>query len=88
MGGFEPLTAEDVAEQIIWVVATARREKGVAVKAVDVVPSVQRMLYVIDKSWNERNGVEDMQMSQKYFCRQGERMCSQVIYCLRHERIR
>lgn len=65
MSGFEPLTAEDVAEHIVWVLATARREKRVAVKAVDVVPSAQRMLYVIDKSGNERNGVEDMQMSQK-----------------------
>ena len=62
MAGFEPLVAEDVAEQVVWVLATGRKKERVAVKAVDVVPSAQRMLYVIDKTWNERNGVEDTRM--------------------------
>lgn len=62
MQGFEPLLAEDVAEQIVWVLAQCNRKQRVAIKALDVVPSAQRMLYVIDKDWNERNGVKNMKM--------------------------
>ncbi|KAK5936627.1 hypothetical protein PMZ80_011092 [Knufia obscura] len=62
MEGFEPLLAEDVAEQIVWVLAQGRKKERVSVKALDIVPSAQRMLYVIDKEWNERNGVESMKM--------------------------
>lgn len=64
MSGFEPLVAEDVAEQIVWVLATGNRKERVAIKALDIVPSAQRMLYVIDKSWNERNGVGDTKMEK------------------------
>lgn len=64
MSGFEPLVAEDVAEQIVWVLATGNRKERVAIKALDVVPSAQRMLYVIDKSWNERNGVGNTKMEE------------------------
>lgn len=59
MQGFEPLVAEDVAEQIVWILAQGKRKERVAVKALDIVPTAQRMLYVIDKDWNERNGVKD-----------------------------
>ena len=62
MDGFEPLLAEDVAEQIVWVLALGARKERVSVKALDVVPTAQRMLYVMDKGWNERNDVESMKM--------------------------
>lgn len=62
MEGFEPLTAADVAEQIVWVLAQGARKERVSVKALDIVPSAQRMLYVIDKDWNKRNGVGDTKM--------------------------
>ncbi|KAJ9659701.1 hypothetical protein H2198_002949 [Neophaeococcomyces mojaviensis] len=62
MSGFEPLISEDVAEQIVWVLACGKRKERVALKAIDVVPSAQRMLYVIDKTWNERNGVKNTEM--------------------------
>ena len=64
MEGFEPLMANDVAEQIVWVLAQGRKKERVSVKALDVVPSAQRMLYVIDKDWNKRNNVEDVKMDQ------------------------
>lgn len=64
MSGFEPLVAEDVAEQIVWVLSMGVRKERVAIKALDVVPSAQRMLYVIDKTWNERNGVGDTKMKE------------------------
>lgn len=64
MEGFEPLMANDVAEQIVWVLAQGRRKERVSVKALDVVPSAQRMLYVIDKDWNKRNNVSNVKMDQ------------------------
>lgn len=64
MEGFEPLMAQDVAEQIVWVLAQGLRKERVSVKALDVVPSAQRMLYVIDKDWNKRNNVENVKMDQ------------------------
>ncbi|KAF7845777.1 hypothetical protein BT93_L0685 [Corymbia citriodora subsp. variegata] len=66
MKGFQSLNAEDVAGQIIWVLATGNRQgnegERVSVKVLEVVPTAQRMLYVIDKTWNQRNGVEDEKM--------------------------
>lgn len=62
MEGFEPLLAEDVAEQIVWVLSQGQKKERIAIKALDIVPSAQRMLYVIDKDWNERNGINDMKM--------------------------
>lgn len=64
MEGFEPLMANDVAEQIVWVLAQGRRKERVSIKALDVVPSAQRMLYVIDKEWNKRNDVDSVKMDQ------------------------
>jgi len=62
MEGFEPLLADDVAEQVVWVLAQGRKKERVSVKALDIVPTAQRMLYVIDKEWNDRNGVKSMKM--------------------------
>jgi len=62
MDGFEPLLAEDIAEQVVWVLAQGRRKERVNIKALDIVPTAQRMLYVIDKEWNDRNGVQSMKM--------------------------
>lgn len=62
MKGFEPLLANDVAEQVVWVLAQGRKKERVSVKALDIVPTAQRMLYVIDKEWNDRNGVKSMKM--------------------------
>lgn len=62
MEGFEPLLSEDIAEQILWVLAQCNRKERVAIKALDVVPTAQRMLYVIDKDWNDRNGVRNTKM--------------------------
>lgn len=49
--GFEPLIAEEVAENAVWMLE--RREK-VSVKALDVVPTAQRSLQVFDREWNAR----------------------------------
>lgn len=62
MEGFEPLLAEDVADQIVWVLSLGRRKERVSIKALDVVPSAQRMLYVIDKNWNQRNSISNTKM--------------------------
>lgn len=52
MDGFEPLVAEDVAEGAVFMLSQKER---VSVKALDIVPTAQRSLQVIDKNWNERN---------------------------------
>lgn len=64
MAGFQPLASEDVAEQIIWVLASTRRgrKERVTVAALNLVPSAQRQLCSIDKSWNERNGIGNTRM--------------------------
>ena len=54
MDGFEPLTAKEVAEAAIFMLTTSER---VSIKALDVVPTAQRTLQVIDKTWNDRNHV-------------------------------
>ena len=64
MSGFEPLRAEDVARQVVWAVVGAGRER-VCVRAVDVVPTAQRLLCRIDREWNERNGKEEEVMREK-----------------------
>jgi 3-hydroxy acid dehydrogenase/malonic semialdehyde reductase len=56
MDGFEPLAAKEVAEAAIFMLTTSAK---VSVKALDVVPTAQRTLQVIDKSWNERNQVRE-----------------------------
>lgn len=52
MDGFEPLIAEDVAEGAVFMLGQKER---VSVKALDIVPTAQRSLQVIDKKWNERS---------------------------------
>jgi 3-hydroxy acid dehydrogenase/malonic semialdehyde reductase len=54
MDGFEPLAAQEVAEAAIFMLTTSEK---VSIKALDVVPSAQRTLQVIDKTWNERNDI-------------------------------
>ncbi|KAI7157517.1 hypothetical protein KC349_g5614 [Hortaea werneckii] len=52
VGGIEALVAEDVAEAAVFMVKQPER---ISVKALDVVPSSQRSLQVIDKTWEKRN---------------------------------
>ena len=52
MEGFEPLIAEDVAEGAVFML---NQKERVSIKALDVVPTAQRSLQVIDKGWNERS---------------------------------
>ncbi|KAF1926223.1 NAD(P)-binding protein [Didymella exigua CBS 183.55] len=52
MDGFEPLIAEDVAEGAVFML---NQKERVSVKALDIGPTAQRGLQVIDKSWNERS---------------------------------
>lgn len=52
--GVEPLLPEDVAETILAQLKTPRR---VSLRAVDVVPTPQRSMYVLDREWNQRNSV-------------------------------
>ena len=59
MSGFEPLVAENIAEGVIFVL---NQKERVAVKALDIVPTAQRSLQVIDKTWNERG--EDRMKNQ------------------------
>ena len=54
MGGMEPLVAEDVAEAASWMLSTQER---VSVTALNVEPTAQRSLQVMNKTWNERNGL-------------------------------
>ena len=54
MDGFEPLAAKEVAEAAIFMLTTSEK---LSIKALDVVPSAQRTLQVIDQTWNERNDI-------------------------------
>ena len=49
--GFEPLLADEVAENAVWML---NRSEKVSVKALDVVPTAQRTLQVFDRNWNAR----------------------------------
>ncbi len=51
MEGFEPLIADDVAEGAVFML---NQKDRVSVKALDIVPTAQRSLQVIDKTWNDR----------------------------------
>jgi 3-hydroxy acid dehydrogenase/malonic semialdehyde reductase len=53
--GLEPLLPGDVAEAV-W--AQVNLPERVSLTAVDVVPTAQRSLYVADRDWNKRNGVQ------------------------------
>lgn len=52
MDGFEPLIAEDIAEGAVFML---NQKDRISVKALDIVPTAQRSLQVIDKKWNERS---------------------------------
>ena len=54
MSGMEPLVAEDVAEAAAYMLSTKER---ISVTAMNVEPTPQRSLQVMDKTWNDRNGV-------------------------------
>lgn len=62
MDGFEPLAAKEVAEAAVFMLTTSAK---VSIKALDVVPTAQRTLQVIDKSWNGRNRVEEREKMVK-----------------------
>ncbi|KAH6643068.1 short chain dehydrogenase/ reductase-like protein [Boeremia exigua] len=53
MDGFEPLIAEDIAEGTVFML---NQKDRISVKSLDIVPTAQRSLQVIDKTWNERGG--------------------------------
>lgn len=59
MEGFEPLISEDIAEGAVFML---NQKERVSVKALDIVPTAQRSLQVIDKSWNQRG--EDRKKTQ------------------------
>lgn len=50
-GGYEPLVAPDVAQAVVYML---QQPLNVSIKALDVVPSAQRSLTVIDRKWIER----------------------------------
>jgi 3-hydroxy acid dehydrogenase / malonic semialdehyde reductase len=49
--GTEPLEAEDIAAAAVWMLQLPER---ISIKAMDVLPSAQRSLSVVDKEWNAR----------------------------------
>lgn len=63
MKGMEPLVAEDVADAAAFMLSWP--PERISVKAMDVVPTAQRSLQVMDKTWNERNGVKETEMESK-----------------------
>jgi 3-hydroxy acid dehydrogenase/malonic semialdehyde reductase len=54
--GLQPLECEDVASAVWDQVSKPER---VSLTAVDIVPTPQLSLYVNDRGWNQRNGVEE-----------------------------
>ncbi|KAL4944826.1 hypothetical protein BDV06DRAFT_219890 [Aspergillus oleicola] len=50
--GYTPLKAEDIANAAIYMLS---QPLNISVKALDVVPSAQRSLTVLDCSWSKRN---------------------------------
>ena len=62
MDGFEPLIADDVAENCIWMLKQGER---LSITALNVTPTAQRTLQVIDKTWNERNGIQKHEMGDQ-----------------------
>ncbi|KAJ4988829.1 NADP-dependent L-serine/L-allo-threonine dehydrogenase ydfG [Stagonosporopsis vannaccii] len=59
MEGFEPLVSEDIAEGAVFML---NQKERVSIKALDIVPTAQRSLQVIDKNWNQRG--EDRKKTQ------------------------
>lgn len=53
--GMQPLVPDDVARVILSQVSQPER---VSLRSVDIVPTSQRSMYVADRTWNERNGVQ------------------------------
>ncbi|GAP93232.1 putative NADP-dependent dehydrogenase [Rosellinia necatrix] len=51
--GYEPLVAEDLADSLLFMLSRVGR---VSIKALDCVPTAQRSLTRIDRTWNERLG--------------------------------
>lgn len=49
--GYEPLVAEDLAFSVVYMLKTPAR---ISIKALDCVPTAQRALTRIDRTWNER----------------------------------
>lgn len=48
------MIAEDIAEGAVFML---NQKERVSIKALDIVPTAQRSLQVIDKSWNKRSSV-------------------------------
>ncbi|MBY6207479.1 MULTISPECIES: SDR family oxidoreductase [Halomonas] len=50
--GIEPLDPQDVALEALWMIS---RPDRISVKALDVVPTAQKSLTEVDRSWNDRH---------------------------------
>jgi 3-hydroxy acid dehydrogenase/malonic semialdehyde reductase len=61
MKGIQPLEPDDIAEAAVYMLS---QPEAVSVKALDVIPSSQRSLASFDRTWNERNGKEDVKMGR------------------------
>lgn len=59
MEGIEPLGPDNVGEAALWMLG---QPEAVSVKALDVVPTSQRSLATFDRTWNQRNGKDDVRM--------------------------
>ena len=56
IAGYEPLIADEVAENAVWMLS---RGEKISIKALDVVPTAQRSLQVFDRNWNDRQKAFD-----------------------------
>jgi 3-hydroxy acid dehydrogenase/malonic semialdehyde reductase len=51
--GLEELTPDDIAEAAVWMLTQPER---ISIKGLDVVPTAQRSLTQVDRTWNQRHG--------------------------------
>ena len=58
MDGFEPLVGDDVVEDCIW-----KQGERLGLTALNLTPTTQRTLQVIDKTRNEPDGIQKHEMS-------------------------
>ncbi|CAN8103334.1 unnamed protein product [Discula destructiva] len=61
MRGMEPLGPDNVGKAALWMLG---QPEAVSVKALDVVPTSQRSLASFDRTWNGRNGKDDVRMEK------------------------
>lgn len=61
MKGMEPLEPDKIGEAALWMLG---QPEAVSVKALDVVPTSQRSMASFDRTWNDRNGKDDVKMDK------------------------